>query len=223
MERQGMRSAWGVLALGLALFVGASGPIVGQSDGLSYVEDFGERKTWYSSAWDSGGFIQIAQDEENRTRCVVCPESADADTYAIDVAIIRDTGDRDRGQVTGLAGLEFRSAVGDEKKWSYAVLFDQDGRYVFFRLSPSRDVWEYLRHGETLDIRAGLSKVNHIEVEIGELNCYVRFNGGGRIGINAMIPRGGRVGCTVFNLDGVTTANFDNLCFRTVETSSIGD
>jgi hypothetical protein len=189
----------------------------------TYVEDFGSERPWFATYWNADGFIEITQDQENRTRFARCPEPAGAGLYEVDVAIVTDTGDRTGGRITGLAGIEFRSSESDEEKWSYAILLDQDGRYAFFTLSPSRDTWTYLRGGETRAIRTGLGKINRIEVEFGERNTYVRFNDGERIGVNAMIPRDGSVCCTVFNLEGTTAARFDNLRFGDVSSSPMGD
>jgi len=218
MANGGRFLGWACLLL---LVIAGAVAVSGATD---YHEEFTDERAWFAQYWNAEGYIEILQDEAYRTRSVRCPESAEADLYEVDVAIAEDTGDRADGRITGLAGIEFRSNPSDEERWSYAILFDQDGRYLFFTLSPTGDTWTRLRGGETDSIRTGLGRINHVAVELGERNTYVSFNGGERIGVNAMVPRGGAVCCTVFNYDGATAARFDNLFFFSLSSSSpMGD
>lgn len=186
-------------------------PTPAGSDG--YFEDFTEEKSWYSQYWNSMGFLEISQSEEGKVANPECPTTANETTYEVDIVFTKHTD--------GMAGVMFMSS--EEDGWSYGILFDPEGNFHLYWISPSGGTWNHVRSGQASGVKRGLREINHLAIELTEVNTYISFNDSGVVSANAVMPLGGRIRLAVANFEDETIARFDNLHFHSPEASPMAD
>jgi len=178
----------------------------------NYVEDFSEKRDWFSEYWKSTGVVEMSVSERNVLyRC----ESAPSEYGSLEVG---DTIEVDLTFVTcesGGGGLfvmrEDGSAMG--------VQIDPDGWYETLRRRPNfdADMGSYTYRIETIDsgqsfqINKGLGVVNHLSFEMkhGMIDCYC--NGQRLTTLRTSMQGDLAISLSVSNYEKTTTVRFDNL------------
>lgn len=190
------------VALAVALILMCSVALLAQpSKNGEYYEDFSKSDGWYSQYWNSGGFIEITEEDEGRAISIPCPYTLSGPFFEVDF-LFTECED-------GVAGIVLDPA--DDTEWNYVVFINVDGYYSFQRLSPDGSEWTvskgwtYSRH-----ILQGTGVVNQIAIEVLPRMALYSFNGTLVDSLNAKINPGG-IKLSVGTFDGATTVRFDNL------------
>lgn len=178
-----------------------------------YFEDFTEVKPWYSRYWNAMGFLEISTSEEGKVTNLECPTTANEITYEVDMVFTKHTH--------GMAGVMFMSS--EEDDWSYGIFFDPEGRFYLYWISPSGGTWNAIRSYQASAVKRGLREINHLVIELTEVNTYVSFNGSAVGTANAVMPLGGHIRLAVANFEDETIARFDNLHFHSPDASPMED
>jgi len=189
-----------------------------------YLEDFSEKKSWFSKYWKSGGFVEMSLSDENVLRTLTCPSSeygrlAIGTIIEIDLSFVAFE--------EGGAGL----CVAAEDGTKHGVDINPDGWYRVWRRRPNFDTetkeYRYridtIKRKESREIDKGLGTVNHLSLEVADRMIYVDCNGARLTSLATSMSGDLTIGLTVSTSGRPpTTVKFDNLFVTSKSSPSIG-